>query len=69
MQTHKLSSREAASYLGVSESYLNKTRVLGGGPAYFKLGRKVVYDRENLDAWLASHRRQSTSQPPALAAA
>lgn len=52
---------EAANYLGLSSSTLNKLRVFGGGPIFLKLGRRVVYDKTDLDAWLAHRRRRSTS--------
>jgi hypothetical protein len=51
----------AAKYLLVSESWLNKSRLTGRGPAYLKIGAKVVYQQADLDAWLASCRRTSTS--------
>lgn len=51
----------AASYLGLSASTLNKLRLTGAGPAYSKLGRRVVYRQSDLDVWLESHRRFSTS--------
>lgn len=51
----------AAEYLGVSVSMLNKARTYGGGPVYFKLGRRVVYDVNDLDAYLAESCRASTS--------
>ncbi len=51
----------AAGYLGLSVSTLNKLRVFGGGPIFLKLGRRVAYDVTDLDAWLASKRRRSTS--------
>jgi predicted DNA-binding transcriptional regulator AlpA len=57
----KLSPPEAAQYLGLSASTLSKRRVFGGGPQYLKLGRRVVYDTRDLDAWLDAHRRTSTS--------
>jgi hypothetical protein len=47
--------------LGLSESTLAKLRLSGYGPAYCKLGRRVLYQPHDLDAWLAQHRRQSTS--------
>lgn len=53
---------EAADYLGLSKSQLNKLRCQGGGPAYLKLGAAVRYDKSALDAWLASKLRTSTSQ-------
>tara|TARA_B100000965_G_scaffold381828_2_gene379640 strand:+ start:4709 stop:4924 length:216 start_codon:yes stop_codon:yes gene_type:complete len=63
---HKLSLRlrtaEAAAYCASSKSTFEKYRLTGEGPAYIKIGRIVVYDRDDLDAWLASHRRLSTSE-------
>lgn len=51
----------AATYTGLSVSTLNKLRVFGGGPLFLKLGRRVIYDVADLDAWLAARRRRSTS--------
>jgi predicted DNA-binding transcriptional regulator AlpA len=55
----------AAQYLGIAPSTLEKLRVFGGGPRYAKLGRSVVYDPADLDAWLAVRRRSSTSDQEA----
>jgi excisionase family DNA binding protein len=52
----------AASYLGISTSTLAKLRLSGTGPAYCKLGRRVVYRAADLEAWLESRRRLSTSE-------
>lgn len=52
---------EAAAYCGSSKSTLEKLRLTGGGPKFLKLGRRVVYDPDDLDAWLASKKRLSTS--------
>lgn len=57
-----LLTREAADRSGLSKSTLDKMRVFGGGPTYLKIGRRVVYDPVDLDQWLASHRRASTSE-------
>ena len=43
------------------QGYWNKLRCSGGGPAYYKLGKSVLYDPHVVDAWLASKRRTSTS--------
>ena len=52
----------AGEYLGgVSTSTLAKWRLTGFGPAYSKAGRNVVYHMQDLDAWLVSRRRLSTS--------
>lgn len=56
-----LKTAEAASYCGSSSSTLEKLRIYGGGPAFSKLGRRVVYRKTDLDAWLEQNRRQSTS--------
>jgi excisionase family DNA binding protein len=57
-----LTVRSAANYLGLSASTLNKLRCTGSGPVYFKLGRAVRYDPQDLDNWLAARRVSSTSQ-------
>ena len=59
----RLNVMEAAEYTGISVSTLNKLRVFGGGSVYTKVGRRVVYEAVDLDAWLAAKRRTSTSQP------
>lgn len=57
----RVSVAGAADYTGLSTSTLNKLRVFGGGPPFLKLGRRVVYDPADLDAWMAERRRRSTS--------
>ena len=56
-----LQVHDAAAWLGLSKSKLDKMRVYGGGPPYLKLGRRVLYDTRDLDEWSAAHRRLSTS--------
>jgi len=56
-----LAVKAASQRVGLSVSTLNKLRVFGGGPVYLKLGRRVAYDVADLDAWLFSKRRTSTS--------
>jgi predicted DNA-binding transcriptional regulator AlpA len=57
-----LRTPEAALYCGSSPSTFEKRRLTGGGPRFIKMGRRVVYDPTDLDAWLASNRRASTSE-------
>ena len=60
---HLVRTKEAATYCGLAASTLEKLRVYGGGPTFRKLGKVVVYDRADLDAWLDSHPRLgSTSE-------
>lgn len=60
--TPPLNVRDAATFLGCSESFLNNARISGGGPAFIKVGRAVRYAVDDLQAWLASRRRTSTSK-------
>ena len=53
-------TREAARYLGLSISTLNKWRCYGFGPKYLKLGRAVRYRQEELDRYLEGRLYQST---------
>jgi len=58
-----LRTAQAAEYVGLSASTLEKFRLNGSGPVYQKAGPKiVVYRPEDLDAWLSSQRRRSTSE-------
>ncbi len=53
--------KAAAQYIGMSVSYLQKDRMNGElpgrtpGPRYAKLGKRIVYLREDLDVWLRAH--------------
>ena len=53
---------EAATYLSLSASTLNRLRVSGGGPRYAKLAGKVLYDMQDLDQWIEDSKRGSTSE-------
>jgi predicted DNA-binding transcriptional regulator AlpA len=61
----RLRTPAAADYLGYSESTLEKKRVTGDGPPFIRLGRAIVYDTRDLDAWLAERRATSTSDTSA----
>ena len=59
-----LRAPDAAAYVGLSASTLAKMRLRGDGPPFIKAGAKIVlYAVAELDAWLASRRRLSTSDP------
>ena len=59
-----LRTPEAAAYVGLSASTLEKFRLSGEGPPYHKSGSKiVVYYPDDLDKWLHARRRISTSDP------
>jgi hypothetical protein len=58
-------ARAAASFIGLAVATLAKLRCVGGGPAYFKLGRKVLYRRSDLAAWLNARRVSNTTEAAA----
>jgi predicted DNA-binding transcriptional regulator AlpA len=60
-----LTAEEAARILGLAASTLAKLRLRGNGPVYCKLGRRVVYRKEDLAAWLESRLARDTSDADA----
>jgi len=53
--------QQAAEYLGLAVSTLNKWRCHGGGPIFVKMGRAVRYRVEDLNAFIENQSRESTS--------
>ena len=62
MTTKAISEKEAAKYIGMSESFLRHSRMNSyregrtPGPPYVKIARSVRYLTEDLDQWLQEHR-------------
>lgn len=56
-----LTTTEAAKTLRLTKATLEAWRCRGGGPAFVKFGRAVRYRREDLEKFLISARRTSTS--------
>lgn len=56
-----LRTPEAARFLSLSGRTLEKHRTYGTGPVYHKLGGRVVYAIEDLQAWAELGTRRSTS--------
>lgn len=54
-------TREAAAFLHSSPRTLEKFRLIGQGPSFIKVGRKVLYEIEELKSWAKAQRRRSTS--------
>lgn len=60
-----LRTPDAAEYIGLSVSTLERMRQEGTGPTFIRLGvRAVGYDLTELDAWLDSLRRASPAEAP-----
>lgn len=57
-----LNEAQAAKHIAMSRSFLRKSRMNGNqlrhtpAPPYCRIGRKILYLRADLDAWLKSHR-------------
>lgn len=60
-----LRTQEAARFLGISIRTLEKHRTYGTGPTYRKIGGRVLYAVEDLQAWTAIGARKSTSDKTA----
>jgi predicted DNA-binding transcriptional regulator AlpA len=60
-----LTQNEVAALLRLSPRTLERHRLAGTGPVYVKLGRRVVYKREAVEAWAAANTFTSTSEAEA----
>ena len=58
-----LRTKEAAEFLSLSSRTLEKHRTYGTGPGYRKLGGRVVYAIDDLQAWAERGAVTSTSDP------
>ncbi|MGS2724823.1 helix-turn-helix domain-containing protein [Porticoccus sp. GXU_MW_L64] len=66
MTSRRLNSEEAAKYLGFTANTMRWSRSIGKlagveHPRYKKIGRKVSYDLESLDEWLAQFKEQTNT--------
>ncbi|GHV56206.1 hypothetical protein FACS189460_0570 [Deltaproteobacteria bacterium] len=52
---NKLRTPAAAAYLGLQANTLEVWRCHKRGPKFYKLGRSVVYDQDDLDAYVTAH--------------
>jgi len=63
LATRYLRTPEAARILGISPRTLEKYRCHGSGPTFRKLGGRVVYAIDDLQAWADQAACRSTSDP------
>ncbi len=64
VSTDLLDQTQAAQYLGVKPSTLERWRFVGAGPKFCKVGRLVRYRRAALEAYLNERTRTSTHADP-----
>ena len=62
-----LTQQEAADETRLSGRTLERHRLAGTGPKFVRLGRRVVYRREDVEAWIAANICRSTSEADAMA--
>ena len=56
-----LTSEQLADYLNTSTQRLAVHRVKGTGPRFVKEGRRVLYRRTDVEAWLDANTRERTT--------
>ena len=61
MNQQLINEREVESYIGISINTLRKWRWEGKGPQFVKLGRRVMYRIQDVEAFIAAGSRSSTS--------
>jgi excisionase family DNA binding protein len=62
LQKEVLNFNEAAIYIEVSHSHLYKLTSSGKLPFYKPNGKKIYFNRKELDTWLLSNRQTSASE-------
>jgi excisionase family DNA binding protein len=62
LQKEVLNFNEAAIYLEVSHSHLYKLTSTGTIPSYKPNGKKLYFNRQELNQWLMSNRQASVSE-------
>jgi predicted DNA-binding transcriptional regulator AlpA len=62
-----LTQPETADETRLSERTLERHRLTGTGPKFVRLGRRVLYRREDVEEWIAANICRSTSEADAMA--
>jgi Helix-turn-helix domain len=57
-----LDVQAAARFTGIALATLAKMRCMGGGPPFVKAGRRVLYRRGDVIAWLNARRVRNTTE-------
>jgi predicted DNA-binding transcriptional regulator AlpA len=58
---------EAAQYAGLGKSTFDRSRITGfigdtEAPPHIRIGARILYDLDEIDAWLDRNRRRTTSE-------
>ena len=57
-----LNFEEASVYTGLSKSHLYKLTSTGGIPCYKPTGKKLYFDKEELDEWMLRNKKLSQDE-------
>ncbi len=63
MSIKHLNQQDLAERWNLSEKTLERWRSIGWGPCFLKIGGRVVYRLEDIEAYEREHIRASTSEP------
>jgi hypothetical protein len=66
VSTRHLNQRELAERWNISARSLERWRWIGAGPRFLKLGGRVVYRLEDIEAYEAEQLRDSTTAPSSI---
>ena len=58
-----LIAEEVADERRTTVESLSRERTAGEGPPFYKIGSRILYDRDDLDAWYAKHRAGAENAP------
>lgn len=58
-----ISTEKLAEITGRSPRTVEKDRLIGSGPPFYKFGRRVLYRLDEVLDWTSSCRRRSTADP------
>ena len=58
-----LTTVEAAAFLRLSPRTLEKKRITGDGPRFYKFGPRVRYSIRDLESWANARRYEMTCDP------
>lgn len=56
-----LTPDEAAAFLRSNSRTMERWRVIGDGPAFVKIGRRVAYRLDDLETWIQQRRHTHTT--------
>lgn len=57
----RLSSTQAATYIGIADPTLRIWRSRGKGPDFYRIGGRVYYDMADIQRWLSLQRNTSAA--------